>query len=103
MDADERKEGTVERVRVLKMVVDVKEQKLVENHMAAQYTRQKTEAAVREAKSMASLAKKRAAQANRHDSEMWREEKQQHDLEQRTRASVGKQAVDPPNALLSHG
>jgi len=93
VDLEERVEGTEERKRVLRQVEEVKEQKLLENREQAQYMRNKTAAAVKEAETMAALTKKRAAQAKRNDSEAWREEKLENEREQMTRAAVGKQAA----------
>jgi len=96
VDAEERKQGSIERARVLHQVNEVKNQKMLENREAAQYVRAKTAAAVKEAEEMAALAKKRAAQMKRNDSEAWRAEKAENEREQLTRASVGKQAVGYP-------
>jgi len=94
VDAQERLEGTNERTRVLHQVEEVRQQKLLENRAAASYVREKTAHAVREAEELAALTKKRAAQTKRNDSEIWKQEKQEHDKEQLTRAAVGKQAAN---------
>ena len=100
VDQQERLEGTNERTRVLHQVEEVRQQKLQENRAAASYVREKTAHAVREAEELAALTKKRAAQTKRNDSEIWKQEKQEHDKEQLTRAAVGKQAVGARPAPL---
>ena len=93
VDAEERKEGTQARQEVMRQVENVRQKKLEENRQMAYMLKQETTVGVNEANAKAALAKKRAGDAKREESKLWKEEKHGHVVNQMVRADLAKAAV----------